>query len=426
MVDAERLPGLTASAGVGEGRAPQLEGQRELCIWLGTLAALRGGLIKQLIGYYDNSVERLLSDDPARIASLCVQRSRPPRAAPHSRDERERSGERARFAACLAAGPAACADEALALPAGRAVLAWCDPLYPPALRHLPDPPPCLFARAASSTAELERRLRTLRAQTSVAIVGTRAPSAYGEEMASTIASGLTARGALVVSGMAMGIDACAQRSALRTSRRSPSTVGVLGCGADVVYPKANAHLFGEVAERGVLLSEFPWGMPARAWRFPARNRVIAALTRAVVVVEGAQRSGALITALFSLELGREVFAVPGEAGRRLSAGPHELLRKGACFCECAADVVRELEQQGCSFGAPSEPSSAATPRWPGLEDERAAGVLRALESGPLTPDATAVVSGLSVHSVAAVLSALEVEGLVRRCEGGVYRLRPGG
>ena len=290
--------------------------RRARCIWLGTLASWRGGLVRRLVGEC-GSVSDLLDRSPERLASLI----RPPGVATRKKKvdatsasrrlarEREqhaaeRHAEEARFAGILKARPEDFARTQERLPHS-AVVAWCDPLYPPALRQLADPPLCLFVRARCGDQEIRRRLRILCDAPVVAVVGTRAPSPYGTEMAWALGRDLTVRGVLVVSGLALGIDATAQAAAIAAAKvaQELATVAVLGCGPDVVYPHANARLREEVARRGLLVSEFAWGVPARPWRFPARNRVMAGLSRGVVVVEGASRSGARITAGFALELG---------------------------------------------------------------------------------------------------------------------------
>jgi DNA processing protein len=299
---------------------------------------------------------------------------------------------------------------------GYAVITWDDALYPPALRHLSDPPLCLFVRARCRQAELHQRLAALAQRTLVAVVGTRGPSAYGEEMAALLGRDLTRHGLLVVSGLALGIDALAQAAALRAGTSlTPATVAVLGCGPDVVYPKANAALRDEIAAKGLLVSEFAWGVSAWAWRFPARNRVMAALCAAVVVVEGSTHSGARLTADFALQLGREVLAVPGEAGRRLAAAPHELLRHGATLCEAAQDVLNALALTSALTRASSEAVGPAVPR-------HVLSVLGALADGPLTPDQLVHACALPSELVNAALSELEIDGLVRQQHGGGYRV----
>ena len=342
---------------------------------------------------------------------------------PTGNDERARS----RFESVLDLSPRQYLDAVDSTGEGRALVAWCDPLYPPALRQLADPPLCLFVRHDCPDEELTHRLQALCVHPVVAVVGTRAPSIYGEEMAARLGRDLTSRGVLVISGLAMGIDATAQSAAVDAALklRVPTTVGVLGCGADVVYPRVNRKLFDAVRRTGLLISEFAWGVPARAWRFPARNRVMAGLARAVVVVEGADRSGARLTADFALDLGRDVLAVPGEAGRRLTAAPHALLRQGAALCESADDVLAAITPLGMEPPAAMSPNEGRLSH-PQQEFDNGSGVvtsvLTALRAGPMSADQVSRRCAIPVHTAGAALSELEVEGLVYPVDGGVYRL----
>ncbi len=412
--------------------------RRALCIWLGTLASWRSGLIKKLVREC-GAVSQLLDASPAELAALIgppgvAQRSK--KAHPTTAAQRlERAGERhaaerdeeeARFAAVLKARPEDVARMQERFPHS-AVVAWLDPLYPPGLRQLADPPLCLFVRARCDHQEIERRLDSLCRNPAVAVVGTRGPSPYGTEMAAALGRDLTIQGVLVISGLALGIDATAQAAAIHaaTAAQGLATVAVLGCGPDVVYPRANAGLREEVARRGLLVSEFAWGVPARPWRFPARNRVMAALSRGVVVVEGASRSGARITAGHALELGREVLAVPGEAGKRLTEAPHDLLRNGAPICESAADVVVAIATVHLDAEALAGDLDAAVIARlleRGSDNGRLSGVLQALERGPMTADQVAKVCGVRVYEASALLSELEIDGLATLTGGGVYRL----
>src|SRR5207253_2022399 len=177
------------------------------------------------------------------------------------------------------------------------------------------------------------------ARPSVAVVGARACSGYGATVARSLGRDLAAAGLVVVSGLARGIDGEAHRGALEAGGL---TVGVLGCGIDRDYPAAHAELARRIGERGLLVSEYAPGVEPAPWRFPARNRIISGLARATVVVEAREASGALITADFALEEGREVFAVPGEITSALSAGTNALLRLGATPLTSAADVLEAL------------------------------------------------------------------------------------
>lgn len=378
------------------------------------------------------ALDRSVAELTTLVASLGAKGREQPRARPSGQgsaaDKAELSEEEARFAAVLGGGPEACSVPPAAVP-GRAVIAWCDPLYPPALRQLADPPLCLFVRADCAQDALARRLEALCGMSAVAVVGTRTPSPYGDEMAALLGRDLTRHGLLVVSGLALGIDASAQAAAVATAGagRELSTVGVLGCGADLVYPRANRELFEEVLRGGLLVSEFAWGVPVRPWRFPARNRVMAALSRAVIVVEGAARSGARLTADYALDCGREVLAVPGEAGRRLAEAPHALIRQGASLCESAADVVGCLSAasplDAAELRGDLDAAEVAETLERRFDDRRLTAVLAILERGAINADGVARASGLPVQEVAGLLMELELQGLADCTGGGRYRPR---
>jgi DNA processing protein len=209
-------------------------------------------------------------------------------------------------------------------------LARSDPAFPARLRSIHDPPPGLFIRGAASVALLDRP--------SVALVGARACSHYGASVAASLARELADAGVVVVSGLARGVDGAAHRGALKAG----TTVAVLGCGIDRDYPRTHAPLAAAIACEGLIVSEYAPGVEPAPWRFPARNRIVAGLTLATVVVEARERSGALITADLALDEGREVLAVPGEITSQLSRGTNHLLRLGAVPVTSAADVLRVL------------------------------------------------------------------------------------
>lgn len=410
--------------------------RRELCVWLGTLASWRGGLVGRLVKEY-GSVGEVLGRPMAELrAFVRPKRTRPPgdgrrvgaetgRRGPAHDPEAEAAAERKAFDQVLAASPTSFVTDA-AVP-GRLDVAWTDPLYPPALRRLADPPLCLFVAARADDAVMRSRLTLLCGALGVAVVGTRGPSPYGADMAALLARDLALRGVVVVSGLALGVDALAQAAALRAGAGSGlPTVAVLGSGADVVYPRANARLYAGVLEAGLVVSEFAWGVPARSWRFPARNRVMAGLSRAVVVVEGTVRSGARLTANFSEQLGDEVLAVPGEAGRRLTQAPHALLRSGAAICESAEDVLNAVAGVKLDPWLLAGDVGAATVARlleARTDDGRLAAVLRALDGGLVTVDEVAGACGLRVPEAAALLTELEIEGLAALSGPGRYRLR---
>ena len=208
--------------------------------------------------------------------------------------------------------------------------------------HDPDYPALLGAASVVPDLYVEGILSSDDAL-AIAIVGSRSATAYGMQTAEQLAGELAARGVTIVSGLARGIDTAAHRGALGAGGR---TIAVLGNGLDVLYPPENGPLAREIVRRGALLSQFAPGTPPLAWHFPARNRVIAALVLGVVVVEAAERSGALITARLAADLGREVFAVPGRISSPLSAGPHGLIQDGAKLVRNWTDVVQELPEHG--------------------------------------------------------------------------------
>ena len=268
--------------------------------------------------------------------------------------------------------------------------------YPPLLRAIPDPPSVLWLRGEAPPELLERP--------SVAIVGARACSSYGRSVARTLGRELAAAGLVVVSGMARGVDSEAHRGALDVDG---ITVAVLGCGIDRDYPAAHRDLASRIAEKGLIVSEYERGVEPAPWRFPARNRIIAGLCLATVVVEARERSGALITADFALEDGREVMAVPGEITSAVSAGSNALLRLGATPVTGASDV---LEVFGIvrSVELPVAPGGIAGT------------LLSRLAESPASIDELARASGIASGEVAAALIELELAGRISEGDG-VYR-----
>jgi DNA processing protein len=288
---------------------------------------------------------------------------------------------------------------------GIAALCRCDPRYPATVTDLGDAPAVLYLHG--DLARFERALAVDR----VAIVGARRASDYGLQQARGLGRGLAAAGLTVVSGMALGVDAAAHVGALEADGL---TVAVLACGPDVAYPASKRRLHARIAARGAVVAELPPGTPPRRWCFPARNRIIAALAQATVVVEAGERSGSLITAGQAADLGREVAAVPGLVTSPLAAGTNALIADGAQLVRGAHDVLELL------FGA------AALQLLPAGADERTAGLepdLRALlerVGGGCDTVAALAGAGGAVDAVLAGLAQLELRGLVRRGAGGRY------
>jgi DNA processing protein len=287
---------------------------------------------------------------------------------------------------------------------GLRFLARSDARFPPLLRAIHDPPAGLFMRGGADA--------ELLARPAVAIVGARACSAYGAGVARLLGRELAAAGLVVVSGLARGVDGEAHRGALESGRPG-STVAVLGCGIDRIYPAAHVRLGGEIAETGLVVSEYAPGVQPSPWRFPARNRIVAGLALATVVAEAREGSGALITADFALEEGREVLAVPGEITSALAAGSNGLLRLGATPLTRTDDV---LELFGLEAVEPEAPELSAVAR----------AVLERVQEEPRGADAIGRVTGLGAGEVAAALAELELTGLVTE-SAGLYRgVRPAG
>ncbi|HVR98357.1 MAG TPA: DNA-processing protein DprA [Thermoanaerobaculia bacterium] len=314
---------------------------------------------------------------------------------------------RALAALADAAGLARREEEAAAR-LGARVVTRLDDGYPAPLAHLSPPPPVLYIRGRLSAAS------------AVAIVGSRRTDAYGQEVAELFARELAAAGVPVISGFARGIDAAAHRAALAAP--GGETVAVLGCGLDVDYPSGHARLGREIAERGAVVTEFPCGAEPRTWHFPVRNRVIAALAAGTLVVQAAPRSGSLITARHALDLGREVWAVPGRIFDERSLGPHGLIRDGAKLVQHPLDILEDLQPRtGMLFPLPSAPLPTSAPALPEPPPGFAGEVLAAIPNGT-TPAAEEIAIRLdaAVDKVLGALLELELGGWVRRLPGGLY------
>lgn len=274
---------------------------------------------------------------------------------------------------------------------GARTVAWDDAEYPPALRQIHDPPFLLYVRGG----------RLPESTHAVAIVGARRCTDLARELARAMGRGLASAGVTVVSGAARGVDAASHEGALDAGG---PTVAVLGGGIDATYPASSRRLFARIREHGALVSEYPPGVPARSFRFPARNRIVAGLCRAAVVVEGEERSGSLITGSHALEFGRDVFAVPAALNNPLSFAPLKLIRDGATMVRGPEDLLEELGLEPGSGARRAELTLA----------ELAA--LRAL-TGPTLPERVARELGVGLADALALLMELEVRGFVRGVGG---------
>ena len=295
--------------------------------------------------------------------------------------------------------------------AGRRLMVLGDDDYPPALLHSADPPLLLYLQGDAG----------LLCRPSLAIVGSRQPSAQGRDSAHRFARELAAQGWTIVSGLAAGIDAAAHEGALAAGGL---TIAVVGTGIDLVYPTRHRALAQRISEQGLLVSELALGAPPLAAHFPQRNRIIAGLSRGTLVIEAALRSGSLITARLAAECGREVMAVPGSILSPQSAGCHALIRQGAALVESAEQVAEEL-------GPPTPPSvtqpalADAVPA-PGAQPASGDPVLHALGHDPLSLDTLIDRCGWSAAALSARLLELELDGQVARLPGGLYQRRQAG
>ncbi|BAV99977.1 DNA-processing protein DprA [Lysobacter enzymogenes] len=319
---------------------------------------------------------------------------------------------------------------------GHRLIAWTDPDYPALLRRAPSPPLALFVAGESG----------LLWHPAVAVVGSRSPTPAGLGNATDFARALARTGLAVTSGLAAGIDAAAHRAALEAGG---TTVAVLGTGPDLAYPRRHADLLARIAAEGVAVSEYPPGTEARPGHFPARNRIVAGLSLGVLVVEAAERSGALITARLAAECGREVFAVPGSIHNPLARGCHRLIREGAGLVERASEVAAALAPVAAELaeglrrrlGAPIDGGHAAViqagqdgpgpvsgdadpPRTsPDFADPDYQSLWNALGFDPTGMDELVHRTGLTTAELSSMLLVMELEGRVSAQHGRYFRNR---
>ena len=284
---------------------------------------------------------------------------------------------------------------------GIGVLPWNDPRFPSALLAISDVPPVLWYRGAIDAFR----------RPAVAIVGSRSASAASLTVAERLGADVAARGVVVVSGLARGVDSAAHRGALRTG----CTIAVLGSGVDRIYPHEHTALARDIAASGLVITEFPPGTPPLKFHFPMRNRVISGLSRAVVIVEASEDSGSLITARCALEQGREVLAVPGSVLAGRNRGAHALIRDGAKIVECADDIVEELGWPAAVSDTARGTASGQTPRTSGDS------LLELMRIGePYDLDELAASAGVEGVRLLPRLLELELQGWIERIEGGRF------
>lgn len=301
------------------------------------------------------------------------------------------------------------ADLAVLERIGGAYIGFVDADFPPLLNRISTPPLGLFVFGE----------RALLMSPQLAVVGSRSPTPAGRRTTERFAAELCATGLTITSGMARGIDCSAHRGCLDAGGR---TVAVVATGIDVAYPRANRDLYREIAERGLIVSEYPPGSPPRREYFPQRNRIISGLSLGTLVVEAGIRSGSLITAKLAGEQGREVFAVPGSIHVAVSRGCHHLLRQGAKLVETAEDILEEIGQY---FTAAPSPGRAAAPAGapppPGAPGTLAP-LYDLIDYAPVSMDQLIEQSGLTADQVSYILMELELNGLIAAAAGGYQRL----
>jgi DNA processing protein len=289
---------------------------------------------------------------------------------------------------------------------GATIVTRVDAGYPAMLADLPLPPPVLYVRGA------------LPPLPGIAIVGSRRVDAYGAEAAGFFARDLAARGLAVVSGFAVGADAAAHRGALAGGG---STVAVLGCGLGIDYPAGHRPLGDAIASTGAVISEFPCARTPQSWHFPVRNRIIAALAHGTLVIQATPRSGSLVSARLAMELGRDVYALPGRIFDERSLGPNGLIRDGAILVQHPQDIVDSLpEAARRAVSGACAPANAEGSGLDGLAGE----LLACLVPGqPAPPEELAAATERPVEVIQGALVELELAGFVRRLPGGVYARR---
>lgn len=283
---------------------------------------------------------------------------------------------------------------------GIQVITWEEEAYPSLLRQIDQPPPVLYIKGEYLPED----------ELAVAVVGTRRVSAYGKQVAEELAAFLARNQVTVVSGLARGTDAVAHQSALREGGR---TLAVLGCGVDLIYPPEHVKLAEEITANGALISDYPPGTPPESSNFPPRNRIISGLSLATIVIEAGETSGALITASFAADQGREVLAVPGNIHSPNSKGVNRLIQSGARPLLNPADVLEALNIQ--------QINTRRIARKVLPSDETEAKLLQIMGNENLTADEISFLSGLPIDKISACLIMMELKGLVKNNGGTNYR-----
>lgn len=293
-------------------------------------------------------------------------------------------------------------------------LTLLDEDYPQLLREIKNPPFILYGKGNATV---------LNGKNTIAVVGARKTTQYGREVTKLLTTDLVLSGFTIVSGLALGVDAISHMTALENNGR---TIAVLGCGVDCCNPGENLSIYNSILENeGCVVSEFPLGMKPTLWSFPARNRIIAGLSQAVLVTEGAEDSGSLITAEFALKFGRKVFAVPGPITSQMSKGPYRLIAKGAKLVTSGEDILKELKFDIVNPPSPRLPPSQMlrrTGRRARGETKEEQMILNLLQNEPLAFDEIVRRTKFNSSRLGSLLSLMEIKGMVKNLEGGMFSI----
>ncbi len=302
--------------------------------------------------------------------------------------------------------------------AGRRLLTLGHPQYPAALLDMEDPPLMLYAMGNQSA--WDQSTTALHASRCIAVVGSRNPTAQGVTNAKEFSQSLAQAGLTIVSGLALGIDGAAHEGALAGAAETHiATVAIVGTGLDRVYPRHHRDLAHRIAKHGLILSEYPLGTPPLAPNFPKRNRIIAGLCKATLVVEAALKSGSLITARMAVDQGKDVFAIPGSIHSTHARGCHALIKQGAKLVETAQDILEEMAPTGYSVAAGGAQDSPDVSDDYSLDDTDP--LHSALGFDPIGLDALLARTGMNTASLQVRLMELELEGMVSRLPGGMFQ-----
>ena len=282
-----------------------------------------------------------------------------------------------------------------------------DKEYPQLLKEIKNPPFVLYGKGDKEILRFAQDDNK-----TIAVVGTRKTTEYGREVTKLLTTELVLNGFTIVSGLALGVDAISHMTALENNGK---TIAVLGCGVDCCNPGENQSIYNSIVEKGLVLSEFPLGMKPTQWTFPARNRIIAGLSQAVLVTEGAEDSGSLITANFALKFGRKVFAVPGPITSSMSKGPYKLIAKGAKLVTSGEDILKELK-------IPAFAKASAGKQKSKIKDatKEELKILKLLENESLHFDEIVRRTKFKSSKLSSLLSLMEIKGMIKSLEGGMF------